>query len=59
MNNMKIKFMFFKWITSLIAIFCEVINILSLTLYRPWWDYKFMSYTHSLLIKERMNKSNR
>ncbi len=33
------------WLISWIEIACALINIITFTAYRPWWDFKFMAWS--------------
>ena len=43
-------------IGSLLDVVCGLISLLTLTMYRPWWDYKFRCYSSKLLLKANYEK---
>jgi len=55
-----LKFVILKWILnmigSLLDVVCGLISLLTLTMYRPWWDYKFRCYSSKLLLKANYEK---
>jgi hypothetical protein len=61
MKKIKMKIFihrFMIWIHAWIAIVCETINILTLTYYRPWWDFKFISWDSKRRLKIRKKETN-
>lgn len=53
---MKLKLLFENWITSWISLICDSINILTLGIYRPWWDFKYISYKTKKNLKKSLDK---
>jgi len=50
----RILFIFVSnWIQSWIALLCELINIITLCYYRPWWDYNYMTSIFKYRLKSR------
>lgn len=41
----KIEFWIYKWIESWLSLICEFIHIITLCIYRPWWDFKFLVWS--------------
>ena len=50
---MKFKLMlwFGGWVSAWLDILCGACSVLTLTLYRPWWDMSFRAYWSKKLIK--------
>ena len=38
-------------INSFLDVVCGLISLLTLTYYRPWWDFSFRCYASKLLIR--------
>ena len=50
----KIKQQIENWINNWITIICELISILTLAFYRPFWDLDFLGW---LLVRETKAKN--
>jgi hypothetical protein len=44
------------WIASWIDILCAAINIITFTLYHPWWDMDYRIYTTKKRLKKHIAK---
>lgn len=51
-----VRFRFEIWIRAWIEILCAFICIITLSFYRPWWDYKFMSWSTKKDLNRKMEK---
>jgi len=47
------------WIRSFIEIACAIITIITFSLYRPAWDYRYLIWEAKRSIKHRMKDSLR
>ncbi len=46
----------YLWINAWIGIVCNIINIITFTTYRPWWDFTHMSWWHKKQMIKRMRQ---
>lgn len=45
-----------SWITSWLDIVCGLISVLTFTLWRPWWDFKFRVWADKKLLIIKLRK---
>ncbi len=48
-----------KWISGWLDMMCGLISVLTFTLYRPWWDFKFRIYWSKKMLIKRHGKLER
>lgn len=44
----------FFWVAGWLDIAVGVINVATFTLYRPWWDFKFMAWSAVYIVQKNM-----
>lgn len=61
MNNFTLLALhrFFCWINSFIQIFCCIINIVTFTIYRPYLEISFLSWSSRLVLTLKQKQDNR
>jgi len=48
----KILYFFLRWVQYWIDIFVGITGVLTLGLYRPWWDFKYIFWFSTLMTKK-------
>jgi hypothetical protein len=51
-----LKARFESWIVSWLALPSNLINIITFTVYYPWWDFKFLAWTAKRRMKSYIQK---
>lgn len=55
-------FILANWLVAWADMLCGLVSIVTLTFYRPWWDFKFRVFVDKTLLKaeiERRKKQER
>jgi len=47
---------FNNWISSWLDMICGFISVITFTLYRPWWDFKYRAFTAKQELARRIVK---
>lgn len=57
--KMKLKLLVFltNFIASWLDIICGLISVLTLTFYRPWWDFSFRIWSSMILLAYKEKQS--
>lgn len=53
--NKKIINFIGKWVSSWLDMICGLLSVITFTLYRPWWDFKFRCWFSKIQLKIRNN----
>ena len=52
------KFIIFlnNWAASWLDMICGLISVITLTLYRPWWDFQYRIWSGKKILKHEKKK---
>jgi hypothetical protein len=52
----KLEWWFYNWISGWMDMICGLISVCTLTLYRPWWDFKFRTWSSTVVLKRKIKE---
>lgn len=52
------KLFLINWLNAWIDMICGMISVLTFTLYRPWWDFKFRSWIGKKVTKRMIRRNS-
>jgi len=55
-DKMKVRRLLHMWVRNWLELICSIISIITFTLYRPWWDFSYMTYSAKKQMKMAMDK---